>query len=53
MLDLPPLPEASDELRLAGLSIGHGSDTAGMTGVTVILCPEGATAAPPWPQRWR
>lgn len=41
----PPLPESSDELLLPGLTLGHGSDTDGMTGVTVILCPEGATAA--------
>jgi L-aminopeptidase/D-esterase-like protein len=33
------------ELTIAGFSIGHGSDTAGMTGVTVVLCPEGAVAA--------
>ncbi len=39
------LPESSDELSLPGLSLGHGSDTTGMTGVTVILCPQGATAA--------
>jgi L-aminopeptidase/D-esterase-like protein len=32
-------------LSITGLSIGHGTDTRGMTGVTVILCPEGATAA--------
>ena len=39
------LPESSGELVLPGLSLGHGSDTSGMTGVTVILCPQGATAA--------
>ncbi len=33
------------KLTLDGFSIGHGSDTEGMTGVTVILCPEGAVAA--------
>ena len=41
----PPLPRSGNELLLPGLSLGHGSDTAGMTGVTVILCPQGATAA--------
>jgi L-aminopeptidase/D-esterase-like protein len=45
MTRLPPLPEPSPELTLAGFRIGHGSDTVGMTGVTVILCPDGATAA--------
>ena len=41
----PPLPAPSGRLALAGFSLGHGSDTRGMTGVTVILCPEGAAAA--------
>ena len=42
----PPLPEPSRRLALPGFSIGHGTDAAGMTGVTVILCPEqGALAA--------
>ena len=45
MADHPPLPRATDELRIPGLRLGHGSDTVGMTGVTVILCPDGATAA--------
>jgi L-aminopeptidase/D-esterase-like protein len=44
-VDLPPLPQPSRELTIRGLSIGHGSDTVGMTGVTVVLCPEGAVAA--------
>ncbi len=35
----------SDELTIEGLSIGHGSDFEGKTGVSVVLCPEGATAA--------
>lgn len=41
----PPLPEPSGRLALPGFSLGHGSDTEGMTGVTVILCPAGAAAA--------
>jgi L-aminopeptidase/D-esterase-like protein len=44
-VDFPPLPPPSRELTIRGFSIGHGSDTAGMTGVTVVLCPEGAVAA--------
>lgn len=45
MSDYPPLPEPSRDLTIEGFRLGHGSDTRGMTGVTVILCPEGATAA--------
>jgi L-aminopeptidase/D-esterase-like protein len=45
MPKLASLPTPSDRLSIAGLTIGHGSDTQGMTGVTVILCPDGATAA--------
>lgn len=41
----PPLPPVTRRLEIPGFRIGHGSDTAGMTGVTVILCPEGAVAA--------
>ncbi len=41
----PPLPPVSGGLTLPGVRLGHGSDTGGMTGVTVILCPEGACAA--------
>src|SRR5216684_2418170 len=44
-MDLPPIPAPSGQLTLGGFSIGHGSDTTGMTGVTVVLCPEGAVAA--------
>ncbi len=44
MIELPPLPTPSSELTIDGLTIGHGSDFEGKTGVTVILCPEGATA---------
>lgn len=32
-------------LTIDGFTLGHGSDIEAMTGVTVILCPEGATAA--------
>lgn len=38
-------PSLSHELTIPGFALGHGSDTDGMTGVTVILCPGGATAA--------
>ena len=41
----PPLPPVTRRLEMPGFRIGHGSDTAGMTGVTVVLCPEGAIAA--------
>jgi L-aminopeptidase/D-esterase-like protein len=36
---------SSDRLSIPGFTLGHGTDTEAMTGVTVILCPEGATAA--------
>lgn len=39
------MPGPSRRLDLAGFRLGHGSDRTGMTGVTVILCPEGVTAA--------
>jgi L-aminopeptidase/D-esterase-like protein len=45
MPKLASLPMPDDRLSIAGLTLGHGSDTEGMTGVTVILCPQGATAA--------
>ncbi len=41
----PPLPEVSSSLGIPPFRIGHGSDRSGMTGVTVILCPEGVLAA--------
>ncbi len=41
----PQLPAPTYELTLDGVAIGHGTDQNGMTGVTVIVCPEGATAA--------
>lgn len=44
-MKIPPLPALRHELSIDGIEIGHGSDTDGMTGVTVILCPEGVTAA--------
>jgi len=45
-MDLPPpLPEPADSLTIPGFALGHGTDTGGMTGVTVILCPEGAVGA--------
>jgi L-aminopeptidase/D-esterase-like protein len=40
----PPLPPSSRSLDLAGFAIGHGTDREALTGVTVILCPEGALA---------
>lgn len=42
---MPDLPPVSHRLELPGFSLGHGSDLRGMTGVTVVLCPEGALAA--------
>ena len=42
---LPPLPTPSRRLDIPGFRLGHGTDRVGKTGVTVILCPEGATAA--------
>ena len=48
-VDLPrfPLPSlpAATRLSLSGFRIGHGSDLAGKTGVTVILCEAGMVAA--------
>ena len=41
----PPLPEPARALDLPGFRLGHGSDRVGMTGVTVVLCPEGVLAA--------
>jgi L-aminopeptidase/D-esterase-like protein len=37
--------KTNHDLTIPGLSIGHGSDFVGKTGVTVLLCPEGAVAA--------
>ncbi len=45
MAPVPPFPTLSRRLDLPGFQLGHGSDRTGMTGVTVILCPEGVTAA--------
>ena len=45
MPSFPPLPAPSRRLEIPGFALGHGSDRDGMTGVTVILCPEGAVAA--------
>ena len=41
----PPLPAPSPRLTVPGFTIGHGTDREGLTGVTIILCPDGATAA--------
>ena len=41
----PPLPAPSRALTIPGFTLGHGSDREALTGVTVILCPEGALAA--------
>ncbi|MCB1055568.1 MAG: P1 family peptidase [Acidobacteria bacterium] len=41
----PPLPPERQDLTIAGFGIGHGSDLEGKTGVTVVLCPDGAVAA--------
>lgn len=45
MASYPALPETATDLAMPAFAIGHGSDLAGKTGVTVVLCPEGATAA--------
>ncbi|HKH48783.1 MAG TPA: P1 family peptidase [Thermoanaerobaculia bacterium] len=44
-MSFPPLPLPSRRLEIPGFRIGHGSDLTGRTGLTVILCPEGAIAA--------
>ena len=41
----PALPRPSQRLTVAGFTLGHGTDLVGLTGVTVLLCPQGATAA--------
>lgn len=41
----PPLPQPTGVLDVPGFTLGHGSDTSGMTGLTVILCPEGVVGA--------
>jgi L-aminopeptidase/D-esterase-like protein len=38
-------PPLSRSLEIPGFTLGHGSDRTGMTGVTVILAPQGALAA--------
>jgi len=40
-----PFPPISRALTLPGFALGHGTDRDALTGVTVILCPEGALAA--------
>jgi len=39
------LPASASDLALPAFALGHGSDLAGKTGVTVVLCPQGALAA--------
>ncbi|HEY8021156.1 MAG TPA: P1 family peptidase [Thermoanaerobaculia bacterium] len=41
----PPLPPPSRDLAIPGFALGHGTDRAARTGVTVVLCPEGVLAA--------
>src|SRR5215213_630352 len=41
----PPLPAPSRSLDIPGFTLGHGTDRENLTGVTVILCPEGVLAA--------
>src|SRR5918999_2236394 len=41
----PLLPTPTRTLDLPGFALGHGTDREALTGVTVILCPEGALAA--------
>lgn len=45
MASPPPLPEPARELTVSGFTLGHGTDLEGKTGVTVVLCPEGAVGA--------
>ena len=45
MSSYPPLPETARDLSMPAFALGHGSDLAGKTGVTVVLCPAGVTAA--------
>jgi L-aminopeptidase/D-esterase-like protein len=40
-----PFPQPSRALTLPGFAIGHGTDREALTGVTVVLCPEGVLAA--------
>jgi L-aminopeptidase/D-esterase-like protein len=44
-MSTPPLPSPSRDLTLSGFRLGHGTNREALTGVTVILCPEGALAA--------
>jgi L-aminopeptidase/D-esterase-like protein len=44
-MTVPPFPSPSRRLEIPGFTLGHGSDRAGMTGVTVVLCPQGMMAA--------
>jgi L-aminopeptidase/D-esterase-like protein len=44
-MTIQPLPRLRHDLTIDGITLGHGSDLEGKTGVTVILCPEGVTAA--------
>lgn len=40
-----PFPPVTRTLSIPGVTLGHGSDLAGKTGLTVILCPQGVVAA--------
>src|SRR4029078_5992727 len=41
----PPSPAPAPALPPPGFTLGHGTNREALTGVTVILCPEGALAA--------
>jgi L-aminopeptidase/D-esterase-like protein len=41
----PPFPASTRDLSIPGFLLGHGADRTDLTGVTVILCPAGVTAA--------
>ena len=45
MVEIAPFPDLRHELAIPGITLGHGSDSDGKTGVTVILCPDGVVAA--------
>ncbi len=44
-IPMNPLPAPSRSLDLPAFAIGHGTDREALTGVTVVLCPEGALAS--------
>lgn len=39
------MPPTRSIVDVPGISVGHATDSQGLTGCTVVLCPDGATAA--------